>query len=90
MTQSRLGSWLPQTGAHGPLWVEEGWVKIIVTKPKDGRVTVTLDDRRGLTGRVQRLPNVLVEEMDGLVMARLEAWEATRKRVKDAKKTPVG
>lgn len=53
-------------------------MKIKLTKPRDGFTTVTLDDRRGITGMRLRLGKVAVEDVEAVVSEAVKAWETKR------------
>lgn len=61
-------------------------MKIVVSKPRGGRMRVVLNDLRGQTGRYDVLEDVSEEGFREAVFPAIEAWEKRRKAIKDAKK----
>lgn len=61
-------------------------MRIRVRKPRGGRTTVVIDDRRGRTGLFEILEDVTLEDMDEAVKAVLDRWEKARKAIADARR----
>lgn len=69
-----------------PYWKEAIPVRVIVTKPRNGTVDLTVEDRRGATGQNWRRKNVPLGELEAQVGAMLERWSTVRAAVKEARK----
>lgn len=65
-------------------------MRLKVTKPRDGKTTVVLDDRGGLTGFYSRLTGVDVANFQQVVEPEAAKWEEARKRIRDARRPQVG
>lgn len=65
-------------------------MRIKVRKPRNGRTSVVISDRRGPTGLHETLSDIAVEDMDEKVRAVLDRWEAARKAIAEARRLSLG
>ena len=61
-------------------------MRIIVTKPRDGKMTVRLEDRRGLTGMRETRSNVDLANVGLVVEGLVEGWQTKRQAIEDVRK----
>lgn len=59
---------------------------LYVTKPSKGKVTITVDDRRGATGRRSAVKDVPVADVRTETAALVASWETHRKAIYEARK----
>lgn len=60
-------------------------MKLIYTKPVNGKTTVTLDDRTGITGIHKVLRDVDVKEFKAVVGPEVEKWASGRRAIYEAR-----
>lgn len=63
-------------------------MRVIVEKPRNGKALVVVDDRNGATGKRTVLGRLAKEDLEATVGPVLADWEATRRRIREARKGP--
>ena len=61
-------------------------MRVLVSKPKNGRVTVVVDDVRGVTGDRVSLQGVEANHVVEQVTPVLEAWRGKKDRIRQARR----
>lgn len=64
-------------------------MRVIVTKPKNGKVDVTLDDKRGSTGIRRTQKDVPIAEVAAVVAPMCAEWEQRRASIRAARRGEI-
>lgn len=61
-------------------------MRLLLQKPKDGKTSIDMNDRQGITGLRLRAEDVAVEDVGSVATALATQYNERRKKIYDAKK----
>ena len=64
-------------------------MRIKVTKPKEGKVDLVVDDLRGATGMKEGEYGVLLADLPARSRALVDRWRSRKDAIRNARKQPI-